>query len=390
MGINKNFILPTIALTLTSQNVLAQSVEKSGLFADITASVSRDDNIYRVSDSLSQSDTYLRLSPELSAIGSIGKHRFEVAYLGDFAKYSEYDDANFNDHNISGGIFLQHSLRLSSRFEASYQKDHEDPGTLNRIQLSITEYNKYDQSSYLAGISLGSEESIGRVSFDYSRTDKDYTNNDLDYFDFVSDQVHGKFTYRIAPNTRVYAEVFYSELDYVPAPTFELDNTLKRYQAGLTWNISAKLMGDVSIGYQDRDYKLGSLQDIDGLAYDGNLEWALNTYTTLAIQARRESIDSSLDEVGGFLRNSYGLNISHELTETLKINADAGFSSDELAFALAREDERTAYRFGVEYDLLNYVSVEASYSFEERDSTENVADYKANIFALNVVVSLEK
>ena len=383
------FLLSTLAMAVLSTNAFAQSDEKPGLFATADASIVHDDNIYRVIDDLAQSDTYLRLRPELAAVGGLGKHRFQLSYTGDYAKFSDQSDADYTDHDLRGRIDFDHTLRLSSQFEAGYQKEHEDPGTINRIQLDITEYNKYDQSFVLAGLAYGSEEAIGRLAVNYRRTDKDYTNNDLDFLDYLGNQLTGRFTYRIAPNTRVYAEAIISELDYTPGVNFELDNTYKRYRAGVSWDFTGKLTGDINIGYQDRDYDLDTIRDIDGLAYDGEITWAVNTYTKIVAAAKRESIDSSLEEAGGFLRTTYGLSINHDLTERLELKADAGYANDELVFSSNREDKRYAYQFGLEYELLRNVALGIDYTYEERDSTVAIADYKANIFGLNVIVSLE-
>ena len=125
------------------------------------------------------------------------------------------------------------------------------------------------------------------------------------------------------------------------------------------------------------------------MAYDGELTWAINSYTKIVAAGKRESIDSSLEEAGGFLRTSYGLSINHELTERLKIKADAAYSNDELVFSSNREDKRYAYQLGLEYELLRNVALAADYTYEERNSTLAIADYKASVIALNVIVSLE-
>lgn len=383
------FLLSTLAIAVLSTNAVAQSDEKPGLFASADASIVHDDNIYRVIDDLAQSDTYLRLKPELAAVGGLGKHRFQLSYIGDYAKFSEQSDADFTDHDLQGGIFLEHTLRFSSRLVAGYKKEHEDPGTINRVQLELSEYNKYDQNFILAGLAYGSEDAIGRIAVDYQRTDKDYSSNELAFWDFISDQISGRFTYKIAPNTKIYSEIIVTDFDYSPGSNFELDNTYKRYRAGVSWNYSGTITGDVNLGYQDRDYDQASLQDIDGLAYDGELTWSVNSYTQFVIAAKRESIDSSLDEAGGFLRTTYALSLNHELTERVKFNADAGFSNDELVFNTNRSDKRYAYQLGLEYELFHNVTLMADYTYEERDSTLEIADYQANIIGLSVVVSLE-
>ncbi|MBU2979938.1 outer membrane beta-barrel protein [Alteromonas sp. C1M14] len=376
-------------LAVTALPALAQENLDAGFYIDGKASIVHDDNIYRVTDELAKSDDYLSIMPSIDLIGESGKQRYELSYSGDYAKFNDESDADFDDHVFKGKVSFDHTLKFSSRLEAGYQSEHEDPGSINRVQLDITEYNKYDQNYFLAGLSYGSEAAVGRLSFDYRRTDKDYKNNGLDYLDFVSNQFSGRFTYRLAPKTRVYTQIIQTNYDYSPATTFELDNKYIRYLAGVTWDFTNKISGDINIGYQDRDYDLESLQDIDGFAYDGELNWAINTFTKVGIAATRESVDSSLEEVGGFLRTSYSLSFEHEITELLKLTADAGYLNDELVFTSTREDKRYAYEVGVEYAITRNIVLGSSYTYEERDSTDELANFEANIFRLSIAVELD-
>lgn len=382
------FTLSIIALALSTSSALAQE-DDTGFFAKADTTIAHDDNIYRVTDDLALSDTYLSVAPKLQLIGGFGKQRFEIIYQGEYAKFSDADDANYADHDISGKIKLDHTLRFSTKFEAGYQKEHEEPGSINRVQLEITEYNKYDQNFFLAGLVFGQDNAIGKFSLDYRRVDRDQTNNDLEYLDFVSDQISARFTYRLFPKTRIYVEAIATEFDYKPGSTFELDNDFKRYRAGLTWDFTNKLTGDINIGYQDRNYAQDTLRDIDGLTYNGEVSWAINTYTTIAVDATRESVDSSVQNAGGSLRTTYGASIKHKLSELLAIKAEAGYANDELVFTSNRQDKRYAYAMGIEYDFSRNIDLAAEYIYEERDSSLDLADFKANILSISIKVSLE-
>lgn len=382
------FTLSIIALALSTSSALAQE-DDTGFFAKADTTIAHDDNIYRVTDDLAQSDTYLSLTPELKLIGGVGKHRFLLSYTGDYAKFSEASDADYNDHSVTGRLDFEHSLKFSTKFEAGFQKEHEDPGSINRIQLDITEYNKFDLKYALAGFSYGQVNAIGRFSFDVRHTDKDHTNNNLDYLDFVSQQYTSRFSYRIAPKTRLYVEAIISEFDYEPGQNFELDNSYKRYRAGVIWDLTNKLTGNINFGYQDRDYDQEGLRDIDGLAYNGQVFWAINSYTSISVGARRESIDSSIEQTGGFLRTSYHFNVSHELTELWNISFDYGRSEDELVFTTARNDNREAYRAELGYQIKRYINLGISYEHDNRDSTSELADFESNKIGMSIIIELD-
>lgn len=382
---NKTFKLSAIALVISSNVVLAQSKD-TGFSISADALIAYDDNIYRVSDELATSDAFVSIAPKIEFVGGLGKHRFQASYTGDYAEFNEESDASFTDHEFEARLDLDHTLRFSSQFEAGYQRAHEEPGRINRIQLDITEYNRFKQSYFLAGVSYGQESSIGKITLNYRRVDRDQTNNELDFLDNESDQWLARFTYRVAPKTKVYVEGSKTDFDYTPGSTFELDNEYIRYRAGVSWEFTNKLTGDVNIGYQDRNYSQEFLNDISGLTYDGQLSWSINTYTSVSIIASRESVDSAVQNAGGSLRTSYSTRVKHDLTELLAIRADFSYANDELVFSSNRQDKRYSYGFGLDYDLSRLVNLSAAYTYEERDSTNELANYEANIIGLSVNV----
>lgn len=383
-----NIIFTTLTLSTVAPFSSAQT-DETGFFASADITLAHDDNIYRVTGDLAKSDSYINVKPNIGFIGGVGKHRMELTYKGDLSQFNQNDKADFTDHNIRGRIFLDHSLRFKTRFEASYLEEHEEPGVIQRVQLNLSEYNKYEQNFFGSGFTYGSESSIGQLSFDYGRYDRNYVNNNLDYLDFTNNQFTGRFTYRIAPKTRFYIESIIAEFDYPEGQNFELDNMYARYRAGVNWEFTNKLSGDLNIGYQDRDYEQDRLFDITGLAYSANVVWAINTFTEVELVANRESIDSSLEETGGFLRSTYGFELSHSLTDLLSTKVSTYYTNDELVFSSAREDERYTFDLAFTYDISRLTELAVNYSYQERDSTDVLANFKANIVGLAVKISLE-
>ncbi|MDO6475425.1 outer membrane beta-barrel protein [Alteromonas sp. 1_MG-2023] len=377
-----------IIICLSPFYVKGQSTDV-GLNFSADGKFTTDDNIYRVTEDIAKNDTFISLNPKVTADTIIGKHSAKLTYAGDFAKYSKEEMANYNDHDLDLKINFDHSYRLTTKIEGGYKKEHEDPGAFNRIQLDISEYNRYVEKFYLIGMKYGAESAIGQLSFNYQNSEKDYKNNGLDYLDFNKDQFTGRFTYRVAPKTEIYLEAQFAKFDYKPASNFELDNDYKRYRAGVSWEFTNKLEGDVNLGYQDRDYLQPTLRDINGLAYDGRLTWHISSYTDASIAAKRESIDSSLEGVGGFLRTSFGTSLEHSFTELIHLNFDLGYSTDEVIHEINREDKRYRADLSLNYDLTTRVSTEIGYRLEKRESTDSLADFTANIFEISISGTLK-
>jgi polysaccharide biosynthesis protein VpsM len=387
--VNKKSKLTHISMallaTFSTTSVMAQ---EAGFYAVVDSRLIYEDNILREADANADSDTSLVVAPELTLAGILGKQRFSAVYKGEYAKYSDFSDVNYTDHDIRLRADFDHSNRLTSRFDLQYQDKHEDFGDLNNIFINLTEFNHYTDKGLSGRFTYGRQDSFGQLVFRIAHNNREYDNNDQEFRSYKRDLVSLEFFYRIAPRTRLLAEMVYQDYGYNPEVGFtDLDNKYKRYQAGVEWAFTNQLEGTIKVGYQDRNYKVDNLSDINGLAYEANIEYTPNTYTTINLAAKRESLDSSLQGAGGFLRSSYSLDVKHALTEITKLNANLYHAKDEGVFGGIRQDTRLRGTLGLTYSILSWVELGTNYSYEERDSTIDAADYKANSINITAKVS---
>ncbi|KXI27230.1 outer membrane beta-barrel protein [Paraglaciecola hydrolytica] len=373
------------ASTLLSHQALAQ---EAGFSAAVDSRLTYDDNILRTADDFAQSDTSLVVAPELTLAGILGKQRFAAVYKGEYAKYADNGDVDYTDHDILVRADLDHSNRLTSRFDLRYLDKHEDFGDISNIFTNLTEFNHFTQTDINARLAYGRDDSFGQIVLGLGHSDKEYDNNDQEFRSHDRDLASLAFYYRIAPRTRVLAEVVYQDYSYNPDAGFiDLDNEYVRYQAGIEWALTNQLEGTVKVGYQDRNYKLDTLNDIDGLAYEASIDYTPNTFTTINLAAKRESLDSSLAGAGGFLRTSYSIAGKHGLTELLKLDGQVYYAKDDGVFGGTRQDKRLRTQIGLIYSALHWVDVGVNYSYEDRDSTNVLADYKSNSINLTLKVA---
>ena len=375
----------TVALICNTQLALAQ---EAGLSAEVTTRLTYDDNILRAAKEAEQSDTSLVVAPELTLAGILGKQRFSAVYKGEYAKYADNGDVDYADHDIRLRADLDHSNRFTSRFDVQYQDKHEEFGDISNIFTNLTEFNHFTQTDITGRLIYGRQDSFGQLVFGLGRSEKDYDNNGQEYRSYDRDLASLAFYYRIAPRTRVLAEVVYQDYSYNPDVGFlDLDNEYVRYQAGIEWALTNQLEGTVKVGYQDRNYKLDTINDIDGLAYEASIDYTPNTFTTINLAAKRESLDSSLQGAGGFLRTSYSIGAKHGLTELLKLDGQVYYAKDDGVFGGTRQDKRLLTKVGLIYSALHWVDVGINYSYEDRDSTIEAADYKSNSINLTLKVA---
>lgn len=369
------------ALFLAAFNCIGQTDTGLQIGSDIV--LGSDDNIYRVFDSISQSDTYISIRPDIEVKGMLGKHGASLSYKGDLTKFSSLSEADFEDHTLEASLDLNHSARLRTILELGFEQEHQDPGSIARLDLDTVEFNKYDRNFFAGTVIFGRTDSAGYLSSTIRITDRDFTNNNLDFLDNKSTQGSIRFTYRVAPKTRVYIEGLYSVADYEVVDGFtEQDNDYYRARAGLSWDISNKLTGDINVGYQDRNYDIDTLRDISGLAYDGNIEWNISSYTTLNLFATRAAIDSTLEDAGGFLRATYGFELDHEFSNFFSSGIEYAKIEDELAFTSARDDEIEHLELFIQYEPIKLVNLKLVYSHNSRKSSIADAEFDSNVVNL--------
>ncbi|WP_158967134.1 outer membrane beta-barrel protein [Paraglaciecola sp. L3A3] len=382
----------TLLATAVLSCILANTAngQEAGFSAEVDSRLTYDDNILRTSDSNAESDTSLVIAPELSLGAILGKQRFEVTYNGEYANYFDNSDVSYTDHEIKVGAKFDHSYRLTSGFDVQYKDKHEDFGDLNTIFDGLIEFNRYTEKQINGQLGYGRQESFGQLILKLGHTNRDYDNNDQEYRSNDRDLASLAFYYRIAPRTRLLAEVVYRDYTYnSDFGAINRDSESLRYQVGVEWDLTNKLEGTIKVGYQERDYELNTLRDIEGLSYEADLEWKPNTYTEIGLVAKRESIDSSLEGAGGFLRTNYGVDFKHGLTELTKLTGGISYSKDELVFGGNREDTRHLAELGVTHSLFYWVELGANLSYEDRKSTVELAEYKVNSINLTAKVSFD-
>ena len=371
----------TLGLLLSTGESLAIT---DRLNVDVKASAIHVDNIFRVIDDLKVSDNYLQLVPNINYSFGTTKQNLYLEYKGDLAKFSEIESADFNDQALKVVLTNSHTSRFESNFEVYYEKEHENPASFNRIDLELKEFNKYKRKYLSAGISYGQKNSIGRLLINIQRVGKEYKKPELNYLNYNSDQISSRFNYRFSPKTLIYIKGMLMDFDYESVNIQDLDNQYQRYELGGEWDITEKVNIDAGAGYQIRNYDSENIRDIDGLAYNAKVEWKINTYTKLLLTANREALDSSLEESSGLLRTSIQSQLDHDITERTKLNIGFGYMKDDIASVQNRKDERKIVNLEFRYELARNLATSIEYVFEERISSELIAEFKSNTVGINL------
>ena len=89
------------------------------------------------------------------------------------------------------------------------------------------------------------------------------------------------------------------------------------------------------------------------------------------------------------LSNNYGLTWNHAWSSRLRTQALAGYRHDDfLESSPSRVDKTATFGAKVSYDFRRWLLLGAEYTHTDRNSTQNLDEYKRNLFLLTVGATL--
>jgi len=344
----------------------------------------------------------LAIAPNNSTAGGLqmalpeyqGFERYNAYLLGalDFKYYSEDSDLNDYDANVEG--FFKLNLRSGLSFQVidhfTRGQDRFDVG--NFLGVNGPSLRRYNSNIAIGNVTWDITEKIG-LKADFSNFFLDYKEIDDDFLNRVDNALSLYGIYTHSPRTALFIEYRYIDVSY---DTAELkDNDQNFLYGGINWVASTKTQLRFKVGYQTRDYKDEEINKIsedsetsnnDGLAFEFDIKYSMTEKTNLSLALHHEidETDSgvALDKriFGGMLRYNQEfytdfigmIDLSYE-------NADYNQLVDP-----KRNDDRYTFRPALQYIFSDWLMAELAYTWEKRDSTDEIFDYDVNSISLSL------
>ncbi len=331
------------------------------------------------------SSAFWVLSPQVQAEVRSGAHRHSLTYTGNYGRYTSSSADNFDDHELVFRTANQFTARADLGGSVFYLDKVDPRGTVARAISS--EPDHYHAMGAQGTFGYGARSAQGRLEFDAGVTDKEYTNNRTitSGLDVSTVSLAGRFLYRIAPRTRLLAEVRATEYDY-KLSTSRLDNDERIFSVGATWDLAATTSGTVRVGQMSKNFKDSGLQDYRGLNVDASVRWAPLTYSSYDILLRRGAIDSS--GIGVYsVDTSMAVAWNHQWRQYISTRARLSYTHSEFQ-GITRTDNVTAAAIGGYYNLRSWLRVGAEYSHFKRGSTDGGFQFSRNVVLFTVGLTL--
>ena len=243
----------------------------------------------------------------------------------------------------------------------------EDQTTTQRIDLDgLLESETFDVSGYFrydftqkVGVRIGAQ----------------FTN--LDYVGVFDDQLPDretvtlplKFFYAYSPKLDITAGFRYRNADIDNLGTvIGNDPEDIQFTVGVEGELLPKLVGSVDVGYQERSFQTGSLDDTDTLTLAAALEYAFSPKLGLVFSANRDF--ESVSDGNPIESTSANFQLNYSYNEFWSISGNLGLLYDDFK-ASNREDETITLGVSGQYTPNGYLALGAIIYYANMDSNED-------------------
>jgi hypothetical protein len=378
-------------------------IGRMGIFPGITVQGVYNDNIYLsggsaadpvVSDWITHIMPNVRLNYPFPERGS-----WTLGIEGDFAFYQEFEDNDWRTHrifftlnyNAPGGIILAFSNRYT---------DAEDPYGSNAGYKSGVPQTKrwYDEFKAALGYDFSNRLKV-LGHYNYFKQEYDLE-EDADQ-NYVANELGASLQIRALPKTWGLIRWHYGEQDYFSHPPGtgtteknDADYFWHRINTGLTWDIGAKLAGELNFGYIWIDYQNEFDASTPPQRYEDGETWIAATSlsfratatTTLGFNLTRKpkSVGATTNEL--FMYTSAGIRLEKILLRRMSLTLGARYAKRDYSIPIdsPREDDEYHGNIGFKYRITHWSRAGVGYRYKKKDSNYTVHEYVNNKFIISL------
>jgi hypothetical protein len=347
------------------------------IYPSLAIGLGYDDNVTGVPDG--PGSAVVMLFPRVRAEVKHAGDTYALTYNGRYAHYFSVSSNDLNDHELVATSSNQFTARADLQASAFHLVREDPGGSVDRPFTGTPD--RWHASGAFATFGYGAHDAQGRLEFDAGATDKRYDNHReiTEAFDVATWNTAARFLYRIAPKTRLLAEVRYTAYDYHSSP---LDSDEQRYLLGATWEATAATSGTVKLGYVAKRFKEEGFEDHAGFTAEGSVRWKPRTYSTVEVLALYQPSDST--GTGIFtIDKSIGATWEHYWKSYFATRIAASYLKSDFT-GVARTDNESRIGVGGYFDIRTWLRLGLEYAHENRNSTDPTAEFSRNVVLFTV------
>ncbi len=370
------------------------------LYPSLRAGVGYTDNVFN--DDSGIDDTFFILAPQAQLRSGWSRHALNVVVEAQSYSYSEQSSEDRTDWALKadGRIDIQRGTDVE--IDAHYLDYHEPRGTDLTGGLSPGDPAEPTELSR-AGFNGVFGHTLNRVRLsagldaewiDYEDTPRVppaipafFDNDDRDR---MVTELMGKVEYEATPDTAIFVRGRLDDYDFdtaVDNDGFNRDSSGLTVDGGVEFSMTHVLLGDVYVGFTERDYDDPAFSETSGLSFGAGLRWFPTMLTTVRLNGGRSIEDTSITAASGYVSTRGEVGVDHELLRNLILSGRLGFEEQDYE-SIVRTDDIVHASLGGRFLINNNFHVEANWEFIDRDSNVTPFDYSTNLLQLSLTGKL--
>ena len=328
-------------------------------------------------------DYFIGIAPSIGIQSNWSRHSLGLRGRIDHREYSETSSESRTNLSVGADprIDVSRSVNL---FGALQAEDSTEPRSNIASVQNALEPVDFTRVGGEAGLQyqtgrLRLRGAVGIESFDYDDValDGDLF-QDQDFRDRDVTSLVGRASYAVERDWALFGEIDHSEADYDDPNIFNplnRDFSTTSVRVGTDFELRNLLRGDIGVGAFQSEYDDPTIDDVDGLSVDGNLQWFATQLTTVSFGAGSGVIDPGIIQSNAAVRTNVSARADHELRRNVILTGEARFTNFDYE-NIDRNDDRWSLRAAATWKLNPNIWVDGSY--ELTDQSSNVQDFSEN------------
>lgn len=371
-----------------SSLVLAESDNKL-MFKLATEAGYIDNFLYQASNE--QSTAFYTLSSDMAFSSKSQQSAFNINANIATHLFDNFDDDDHTDYTIIPKYQFKFSQNQRLHVSALWLNSYSYRGTSLSLGQAdeLTKGDTQETVGAMIGYEYGTLESQGKLNFDLTYHESEFTTRRTDTFRLDTEilTMKSSFDYLLSGKTFLAFDLDYKIIDYPNDPLISRDSISGLI--GMRWYTTVISELNFLVGYQNLTFEDSRLIDDSAFKWRIDYTWRPSDFTTLHIVSNRK-FDETYRLISSYrLAQTNQIDILHDFTESLSILFGVGINNDEFITPDSSKDEDYLFTtLEVNYLYSERLSFKLSYDYKTLDANYGDIDFAYNKIGLSVTLNL--
>jgi hypothetical protein len=353
-----------------------------------------DDNLLRAEND--EIETFgFAVAPGLTWQFGDAIRRFTADWLLEAGFHEDSSTDDYVDNRVRALFDYQPTDRFRADIRGEYKDSRDARGTGRALgelgpEGVQDEPDEWHAFGVEGNIGYGAPTARGRIELTGGHITKEYDNNRAFTYRRDRDDTYGagRFYWRVGGRTTLVLEGRVTDYSYDTPPIGQssLDSVVWRALVGATWEATGKTTGFAKVGYMDKNFDASDRDDDDAVTWEVGVEWRPREYSIFTLSTARDYGETN-GTGDAIRRDDVTLTWMHAWRERLTTTAELSYTAETFD-PTTRDDDVFYAGFRVDYAMRRWLTLGASWRYDDRDSNVDPFDYTRNVFLITANITL--